>query len=120
MFGIGMPELILILVVALIVVGPQKIPDLARSLGKAFREFKKATSDFEHTIKLDEVKPGTPEALPESLIDAAPDLKGNGTSPLGKESTEDGPEGADKSTGKHTGIDTGSELTGNLENDKQD
>lgn len=44
MFNIGPWELILILVIALIVVGPGKLPEVAKSLGKATREFKKATS----------------------------------------------------------------------------
>ena len=39
MFGIGMPEMILILAVALIVIGPKKLPDLAKSLGRAIGEF---------------------------------------------------------------------------------
>lgn len=54
MFGIGMPELILIAVVALIVLGPQKLPELAKSMGKAMREFKKATSELKETLQIDE------------------------------------------------------------------
>lgn len=50
MFGIGMPELVIIMVIALIVIGPQKLPDLARSLGKGLAEFKKATDDFKQSI----------------------------------------------------------------------
>ena len=53
MFGIGMPELILILAVALIVLGPKKLPDLAKSLGRALREFKKATSELKESITVD-------------------------------------------------------------------
>jgi len=54
MFGIGMPELILILVVALIVIGPKKLPDLAKSLGRAMGEFKKATREFKETIDIED------------------------------------------------------------------
>lgn len=53
MFGIGMPEMILILAVALIVLGPKKLPDLAKSLGRALREFKKATSELKESITVD-------------------------------------------------------------------
>ena len=54
MFGIGMPELLVILAIALIVIGPKKLPDLARSLGRTLREFKKATNELKETINLDE------------------------------------------------------------------
>ena len=50
MFGIGVPELILILVVGLIVFGPGKLPEVARSLGKGVREFKRATSVFSQAL----------------------------------------------------------------------
>ena len=53
MFGIGMPEMLVILALALIVIGPKKLPDLAKSLGRTMREFKKATSEFKETIELE-------------------------------------------------------------------
>jgi sec-independent protein translocase protein TatB len=51
MFGIGMQELILVLVVALIILGPKKLPDVAKSLGKALNEFKRATSDIKESLE---------------------------------------------------------------------
>lgn len=53
MFGIGMPEMILILVVALIVLGPQKLPDIAKSMGRAILEFRKAASEFKESMGID-------------------------------------------------------------------
>lgn len=53
MFGIGMTEMMLIAALALIVLGPQKLPELARSLGKGLAEFKRATSDLKSTIDLE-------------------------------------------------------------------
>ena len=61
MFGsIGMPELIIILVIALIIFGPRKLPELGKSLGRSLNEFKKASTDLQNTleqeIKIEEQK----------------------------------------------------------------
>jgi sec-independent protein translocase protein TatA len=52
MFGsIGMPELIIILVIALIIFGPRKLPELGRSLGRSLGEFKKASNELQRTLE---------------------------------------------------------------------
>jgi len=61
MFGsLGLPELLLILAIALLVFGPKKLPEVGRSLGRAMREFKKSTEEikdkFEEQIRADEFK----------------------------------------------------------------
>lgn len=50
-FGIGLPEMALILVIALLVFGPKKLPEIGRSLGKAIRGFQEASKDFEAEFK---------------------------------------------------------------------
>jgi Tat protein translocase TatB subunit len=51
MFGIGLPELVIIIIVALLVVGPSKLPEVARSLGKALGEFRRLADDVKETIE---------------------------------------------------------------------
>src|SRR5258705_4313772 len=90
MFDIGLQELVLIFVIALLVFGPKNLPQLGRSLGRAMREFRRASDEFRSTIetnlRINELDPlpdptpvttpsdpvsepvGTTEALPESVL----------------------------------------------------
>jgi sec-independent protein translocase protein TatA len=78
MFGsIGMPELVIILVIALIIFGPRKLPELGRSLGRSLGEFKKASNELRSTleeeVRIEEQKEqrAKMEAEQNSAIDAA-------------------------------------------------
>lgn len=70
MFGIGMPELIIIFVIALIVIGPKKLPDLARALGRGMAEFRKATEEVRANLNIGDVEEeikGMEEELADSV-----------------------------------------------------
>ena len=91
MFGIGMPEMILILAIALIVIGPKKLPDLAKSLGRAFAEFKRATSELKESMDIDYDLDGvkkTFEGMKDELKDAV-DLNGVDEPDAQVDSTDD-------------------------------
>jgi len=76
MFGIGMPELILILALALIVLGPKKLPEVARALGKGLAEFRRATDELK-----DELSRIEPEAEAAPLKSPPPDTEPATTAP---------------------------------------
>ena len=53
MLGIGLPELIVIMVLALLVLGPQRLPEVARMLGRAYAQLRRASEEFQRTIRQD-------------------------------------------------------------------
>lgn len=74
MFGIGMQELVIIMVVALLVLGPSRLPQVARTLGKGMREFRKASDDLRSAmwVDLDEERPNPAIPPPASLPAPSP------------------------------------------------
>jgi len=97
MFGIGLPELILIMAVALIVVGPDKLPELAKSLGKGIVELKKAASTLKESLHdEDEETPAWDQQdidkHPNKLLEAYKDLPENALADKFETVTPEGPE----------------------------
>lgn len=85
MFGIGMPELLVIAVVALLVVGPKKLPDIAKALGKGLSEFRKATDSatetLKETLKTDDLKKEM-DGFKDSLLYGPPKEQGAPAPPV--------------------------------------
>ena len=72
MFGMGMPEIMLILAVALIIIGPKKLPELAKTIGRAMGEIRNATRDFKRSIDLNGDLQDVKDSL-HSMKDFSPD-----------------------------------------------
>jgi sec-independent protein translocase protein TatB len=97
MFGIGSTELIIILVVALLVLGPKKLPEIARTLGKGMAEFRRMSTDVKRTIEMEadrseeaEKKKVKQETVPEETQAKGKDGASSGGSTAGSaESAKD-------------------------------
>lgn len=72
MFGLGTGELILVLFIALVFIGPKKLPELARGLGRGIREFQKAKDDFMDQMNHPDPVEPPKENLPKGVNDSAP------------------------------------------------
>jgi TatA/E family protein of Tat protein translocase len=106
MFGsVGMPELLIILVIALIIFGPRKLPELGRSLGKSLGEFKRASNELRNTleeeVRVEEQKEqrSKMEAEQTSAIEAAKTSPGSAASTSTGEHADDGRTVSRTSTG---------------------
>lgn len=103
MFGLGIPELIIIFVIALLIFGPKKLPDIGKSIGKAMAEFRKSTQEFKDSMETEmkDVKDAANVDLTESLkIDS---LYEEGASTADMTRQSDGKSGDEKKEGNEHG-----------------
>jgi TatA/E family protein of Tat protein translocase len=81
-FGIGPGELIIVLIIALLVIGPGKLPDVGAALGKSIREFRKASSDVEEATRIDTAPiPPAPTSQAAPTSQTAPSVNTPATPP---------------------------------------
>lgn len=102
MFGIGMTELMVVLVVALLVLGPKRLPEIARSLGRGMAEFRRASSDLRAslTASLDEER--APQPPPQAKAEPVPPQEARGASdpaPRSEVQPSEVPDGNPRSNG---------------------
>lgn len=72
MFGIGFTEIVVILVIALIVLGPEKLPELAKALGRAMREFRTATDEIKRSVSDIDLNLNVPDYRPDESKTSSP------------------------------------------------
>ena len=97
MFGLGFTEILVILVVALLVFGPDRLPELARSLGRGLAEFRRASSDLRRSVLDAAEEPRRPEAKPAALPAAAGPADEAAAAPLAPAATAESERAADRS-----------------------
>ncbi len=81
MFGLGFGEILIILVLALVLLGPKRLPDVAKQLGKGLREFKKATDDLKSQFESELYAEDTRPRERPSLVPQAPAATPSGPAP---------------------------------------
>ncbi len=95
MLGIGFQEIVVIVILALIIFGPQKLPELARILGRGMREFRRAADDFRFSIEQEEQK-SQRKKPDEPVISYYPDSSNPATAPIQKKPENHSPESSER------------------------
>ncbi|HVS03320.1 MAG TPA: twin-arginine translocase TatA/TatE family subunit [Thermoanaerobaculia bacterium] len=83
MFGLGVPELVFIMLLALLIFGPKRLPQIGRTLGRGMAEFRRATTELQRSINTDLEAPPDRPAPPARPPEAAPEERGEGSAPTG-------------------------------------